>query len=52
MSIPAGLVSPIKNSELLPINVIFPVKKGDSVQKSTGFIIDEIRAVEGLYRLH
>ena len=52
MSIPAGLVSPMKNHELLPINVIFLVKKRSSVQKSVEFIIDGIRAVEGLYRLH
>jgi hypothetical protein len=52
MSIPAGLVSPMKNHEVSPINVIFPVKKRDSVQKSTGLVFDGICAVEGLCRLH
>jgi len=51
MSIPAGLVSPMKNHELFPINVIFPVKKRGIVQKSTRLIIDGIGAAEGLCRL-
>ncbi len=48
MSIPAGLVSPLKNHELFPINVIFLVKKRDSAQKSEGFTIDGIPTVESL----
>ena len=52
MSIPAGLVSPMKNHETMPINVIFLGKKRRSVQKPIGVTINRIRAVEGLHRPH
>ena len=50
MSIPAGLVSPMKNHESLPINVIFLGKKQKFVQKSIRLTINGIPCRGGLVK--